>query len=191
MKSALKVFIGALLFSLSFCWGYILSQHLHFYKIIVLEMPKKDDKHYDRKYAEDYFPEKSPITYNNTIEQECLAKNIYFEAGNQSVIGKEAVGIVVLNRVEHPNYPNDICDVIFQKSQFSWYWDGKSDNPEVHDPQWEVSQNVAKQLIMRYTQNKPFEDEFDATHYHADYVNPHWAKSKQKIAKIDNHIFYR
>ena len=184
MKSALKVFIGTLLFSLSFCWGYILSQHLHFYKIIVVEVPKKNDREYDRKYVE-----KQPTSYG--IEEDCLAKNIYFEAGNQSVLGKEAVGIVVLNRVEHPNYPNGICEVIFQKSQFSWYWDGKSDNPKVHDPQWEVSQNVAKQLIMRYTQTKPFEDEFDATHYHADYVNPHWAKSLRQIAKIDNHIFYR
>ena len=188
--SALKVFILTLLFALSFCWGWIFSQHLHFYKIIVLEMP--DEEYYEnRKYTEHLSNiEKTPAMHKQ-VEIDCLAKNIYFEAGNQSIVGKEAVGIVVLNRVEHPNSPDSICDVIFQKSQFSWYWDGKSDNPEVHDPQWEVSKNVAKQLIMRYNQDMLFDDEFDATHYHADYVNPHWAKSLQQIAKIDNHIFYR
>jgi len=30
-----------------------------------------------------------------------------------------------------------------------------------------------------------------ATHYHADYVSPHWRKSMRLITKIDDHIFYR
>ena len=29
-----------------------------------------------------------------------------------------------------------------------------------------------------------------ATHYHAYYVKPSWAKSKKRIAKIEDHIFY-
>ena len=44
----------------------------------------------------------------------CLAKNIYFEAGNQPVAGKVAVSLVVLNRVEHHAYPDNVCDVIYQ-----------------------------------------------------------------------------
>jgi len=35
----------------------------------------------------------------------CMAQNIYFEAGNQPLAGKIAVAQVVLNRLEHPNYP--------------------------------------------------------------------------------------
>jgi spore germination cell wall hydrolase CwlJ-like protein len=30
-----------------------------------------------------------------------------------------------------------------------------------------------------------------ATHYHADYVNPSWAKTKTKTIEIEDHIFYR
>ena len=30
-----------------------------------------------------------------------------------------------------------------------------------------------------------------ATHYHADYVLPSWAKTKTKTIEIDDHIFYR
>ena len=74
-----------------------------------------------------------------------MAKNIYFEAGNQPVAGKVAVSLVVLNRVEHHAYPDNVCDVIYQaqmrenwkgnlvpvrnRCQFSWFCDGKSDEP--------------------------------------------------------------
>ena len=30
-----------------------------------------------------------------------------------------------------------------------------------------------------------------ATHYHADYVKPAWAKTKTKTIEIGDHIFYR
>ena len=43
-------------------------------------------------------------------ERFCLAQNIYFESGNQSFAGKLAVGDVVMNRVEDPQFPNSVCD---------------------------------------------------------------------------------
>jgi len=198
-RQSLKYLIFTLLFVCSFCFGYVYSTHLHVYKIVVVSSPRPDVDH-----VPDY---KLPPVNKNKIpatlmlpqsvedlmiaeETNCLAKNIYFESGNQSAMGKEAVGIVVLNRVKDDNYPDTICEVVFQKYQFSWYWDERSDDPMIHDPQWEVSKNVARQLIIRYN-TKEFNSEFDATHYHADYVNPYWAKKKTVIAKIDNHIFYR
>jgi len=30
-----------------------------------------------------------------------------------------------------------------------------------------------------------------ATHYHADYVSPSWAKTKTRTTEIGDHIFYR
>jgi spore germination cell wall hydrolase CwlJ-like protein len=30
-----------------------------------------------------------------------------------------------------------------------------------------------------------------ATHYHATYVNPPWAKTMKRVGKIGMHIFYR
>ena len=47
-------------------------------------------------------------------EAVCLAKNIYFEAGNQSKAGRLAVGLVTLNRVEMREYPDTICGVVHQ-----------------------------------------------------------------------------
>lgn len=48
-----------------------------------------------------------------------LSRIIYCESGNQSLVGKLAVGNVVLNRVENSSFPDTIYDVIFQKNQFS------------------------------------------------------------------------
>ena len=48
-----------------------------------------------------------------------LSSIIYCEAGNQCLAGKQAVGIVVMNRLEHPNFANSVKGVIYEKGQFS------------------------------------------------------------------------
>ena len=48
-----------------------------------------------------------------------LSRIIYAESGNQILDGKIAVGNVVMNRVESPQFPNNIYDVLNQKNQFS------------------------------------------------------------------------
>jgi len=135
-------------------------------------------------------------------EAYCMAKNIYFEAGNQPIAGKIAVSQVVLNRVYSPSYPNNICDVIYQAKwrtdwkgkevpvrhmcQFSWFCDGKSDDP-VDSNTWMFSLMVANSIL-----NGDFEDITEgSTHYHADSVRPYWADSLNRTVQIDNHIFYK
>lgn len=48
-----------------------------------------------------------------------LSHIIYAESGNQPMLGKIAVGNVVMNRVASPKFPNTIKAVLFQKNQFS------------------------------------------------------------------------
>ena len=60
---------------------------------------------------------------------EWLARNVYFESASEPFEGKVAVAQVTLNRAKHPQFPNDVCQVVYQKSifmekvvcQFSWY----------------------------------------------------------------------
>lgn len=54
------------------------------------------------------------------INLDCLAKVVYYEARGEGEMGMLAVAWVVLNRVMHPNYPKTICEVVYQKKQFSW-----------------------------------------------------------------------
>ena len=50
----------------------------------------------------------------------CLALNVYHEAKNQSLAGQIAVAEVVMNRVDDPRYPNNVCDVVKQGLTYKW-----------------------------------------------------------------------
>ena len=136
----------------------------------------------------------------------CLAKNIYFEAGNQPIVGKMAVADVVLNRVDMEEYPNTICGVVYQaqerinwkgntvpvlhKCQFSWYCDGKPDTP-YDTATWIESLNIAATYVEQTKHFRLYDVTEGATHYHADSVYPYWADSLSRTVTIDNHLFYK
>lgn len=121
-------------------------------------------------------------------QKECLAKNIYFEARNQSELGQRAVAWVTLNRVSHQKYPDTICEVVWQHKQFSWTHDGKSDTPR-EKKAWEKAQDIALDVLMSYhtSQSDPTSG---AIMYHADYAKPYWITAYNQIVEVDNHIFY-
>ena len=133
----------------------------------------------------------------------CLALNTYHEAKNQSMIGQIATAQVVMNRVADDRYPNTVCEVVKQgphrpswenpekeypvkhRCQFSWYCDGKSDEPK-DSKTWIESIRVADMVL---------ESNFDVTsgalYYHAYYVTPYWSDHLQKLVEIEDHIFYK
>jgi len=134
-------------------------------------------------------------------EIKCLADNIYFEARNESIKGRLAVALVTINRVESDKYPNNICSVVWEKNyskkykkwiaQFSWTLDGLSDVPK-NDKAYIKAERMAEFLILSKIDGNYIADFTDgATHYHATYVSPPWAKRLVKLAKIDTHIFYK
>ena len=55
----------------------------------------------------------------NSKELNCLAKNIYYEAGNESLEGKVAVGVVTLNRVNDGRFGDSVCDVVHKRTVIS------------------------------------------------------------------------
>jgi spore germination cell wall hydrolase CwlJ-like protein len=126
-------------------------------------------------------------------EQQCLASGIYFEARGESVKGQAAVAQVILNRVRNPAYPDTVCGVVYQnkdwrnRCQFSFACDNIRDriNSTYH---WKVAREVA----MATTSGKIWLPEVgSATHYHAVYVRPRWAKTMEKVGRIGLHVFYR
>jgi spore germination cell wall hydrolase CwlJ-like protein len=143
----------------------------------------------------------------------CMAKNIYFEAKSESFAGQAAVALVVLNRVKHKAFPSTICEVIYEgplyeswktrqipdlpqelrtyyprrdRCQFSWYCDGKADKVKE-----ESAYQEAHRIAWLVLNGHIFDFTEGAIFYHADYVQPKWAKDKQKLFQLDNHIFYR
>ena len=127
-------------------------------------------------------------------EVKCLAQNIYWEARNQSIQGMYAVADVTLNRVKDKRWPSTVCEVVKQRKnaggrwvcQFSWYCDGKSDEPLDTDTFFE-SYVVAQDVLM----GKYPDITEGATHYHSIMVDPYWASSLNETVQITDHIFYK
>lgn len=118
-----------------------------------------------------------------------LALNIYYESGNQPMLGKIAVGVVTMNRLR-TRYSDSIEGVITQYKQFSWY-DPKKIYAPRDEKAWNESVYVAK-LILSLDSNHAIIEMFDGiTHFHATYVKPEWRKSMIKVAEIGDHIFYK
>ena len=135
----------------------------------------------------------------------CLALNTYHEAKNQSMIGQIATAQVVMNRVEDNRFPSTVCEVVKQgptrpswedpekeypikhRCQFSWYCDGKDDTPK-NEKAWRKAQDVA---FLVYYNKIQLDVTEGATHYHATYVRPAWARTKKRTTRIEKHIFYK
>ena len=117
----------------------------------------------------------------------CLAKNIFHEAGVEDELGMFAVAQVTINRVRNARYPNSICDVVMQPSQFSWAnnVDRRWTHPD--GPKWVLSKQIAKKVIKDGYRVPALQS---AMFYHADYVSPHWRDPNAVVAQIGTHIFY-
>ena len=140
----------------------------------------------------------SYVSYD-TEQVHCLALNVYYEARSSNLADKAGVSDVVLNRVLDARYPDTICEVVKQGQktstgamkrnacQFSWYCDGKADNPQDED-RWIEAQMIAWDML----ENGQFRGITEgATHYHATYVNPRWASTLQMVGRLGAHIYYR
>ncbi len=123
---------------------------------------------------------------------ECLTSAIYYEAGQESDAGQQAVAQVVLNRVRHAAYPSSVCGVVFQGStrvtgcQFTFTCDGSM----THTPMasaWMRARKVAVAALA----GSVYAPVGLATHYHANYVLPYWASSLVKTHIEGAHLFYR
>jgi spore germination cell wall hydrolase CwlJ-like protein len=124
---------------------------------------------------------------NTTKDIACLATNIYFEARNQSYEGQKAVAFVTLNRVHSSQYPNNVCEVVWQPKQFSWTIDGKSNKPK-DIASFKIATALAIQVYNKYNQvNDPTKG---ALMFHANYVRPYWRQDYKISTIIGDHIFY-
>lgn len=124
----------------------------------------------------------------STKEFNCLAYNIFYEAGIEDFAGKIAVAQVSNNRLKAARY-NNMCDVVYAHKQFSWTLSPSKRYKQPHGPLWEESLKAAKEFVngLRvYGLEK-------VTHYHADYANPKavpWTNHGDQVAQLGTHIFY-
>ena len=127
----------------------------------------------------------------------CLARNVYYEARGESLEGQKAVALVTLNRVENSMFPDTICGVVNErkvvkgrtKCQFSWRCESHT-NPKKAVRQSHESYQAALSAILEYETLTTTLITKDTLFFHAKHVRPFWRKVKQRLTRIDNHIFY-
>ena len=122
----------------------------------------------------------------------CLAEALYHEARGEGLKGQLAVADVILNRVQSRYYPDDICGVVYQGSerrtgcQFTFTCDGSLDADRKLET-WAEADRLASFVLAGM--RPPISG--SATHYHATYVEPRWARQLEPTAAIGTHVFYR
>lgn len=132
----------------------------------------------------------SDLTKDARKQVDCLAENIYHEAGYEPAAGKQAVALVTLNRTQDERFPQNICGVVKQKTQgtcqFSWFCMPVKLRKE--SDAFRESMQVALFVYANYEKLKDITH--GALYYHADYVNPRW-RNVEKTTVIGRHIFYK
>jgi len=115
----------------------------------------------------------------------CLAGAIYFEARGESLAGQLAVGQVVVNRSTSGRFPDSYCGVVYQRDQFSFVRGRSMPAIRKSSEEWREAIAIA-QIAHQGAWESPVTD---ALYFHATSVAPRWRL--KRLARIDNHIFYR
>ena len=108
-----------------------------------------------------------------------LARIISAEARGESYAGQVAVGAVILNRIEHPSFPDTVAGVVYQPGAFSCLYDGQFDEP-IADSAYSAARDALTGL-----------DPSGGAIY---YYNPKtatnkWIRSRPVITTIGRHVF--
>lgn len=144
-----------------------------------VEEPKNDPVEPVNDYAEFEEVKTEEVSYNGITQQEydMLVLTVYLEAGNQTLDCKKAVASVVLNRVNHSDFPSTVYSVLTQENQFTIDFN-RTDTPgaECYD---------AVDSVLEYGSILPP----DVLYFFADYCNSSWLWSREQYIKYGNTIF--
>jgi len=116
---------------------------------------------------------------NQSNDLYLMARMISAEARGEPYTGQVAVGAVILNRVDHPSFPNTISGVIYQPGAFSALGDGQFNQP-IADSAYKAAQDAM--------------NGWDPTSGAIYYYNPatatnKWIRSRPIMLTIGKHVF--
>ena len=118
-------------------------------------------------------------------ELHCLAGAIYFESKGQTLEGQLAVGRVIVARAKSGRFPSSYCGVVYQRSQFSFVRGNSMPPIAKSSRNWSTAVKIAR-IAHEGSWKSPVEG---ALFFHAAHVSPNWRL--KRLARIDDHIFYR
>lgn len=115
----------------------------------------------------------------NSADYELLARIISAEARGETYLGQVAVGAVVLNRVEHPSFPDTVSGVVYQNGAFSCLYDGQFYEP-IEDSAYSAARDALNGL----------DPSGGAIYYYNPTIATNkWIFSRPVITTIGRHVF--
>ena len=127
----------------------------------------------------------TPTPSDLSNELACLAGAIYFESKGETLAGQLAVGRVIVARSRSGRFPASYCGVVFQRSQFSFVQGRGMPAINKAGRAWTEAARIAR-IAHEGSWKSPVEG---ALFFHAARVSPGWRLTR--LARIDNHVFYR
>lgn len=145
---------------------------------VEVEEPKNDPVEPENDCEESEEVEEE-VSYSGITQQEydMLVLTVYLEAGNQTLDCKKAVASVVLNRVNHSDFPSTVYSVLTQENQFTINFN-RTDTPGAECYE-------AVDSVLEYGSILPP----DVLYFFADYCNNSWLWSREQYIKYGNTIF--
>lgn len=108
-----------------------------------------------------------------------LARIISAESRGESYTGQVAVGAVILNRVEHPSFPDTLSGVIYQPGAFTAITDGQF-NEAISDSAYSAARDALN----------GWDPSGGAIYYYnPDKTSNQWIRSRPVIKRIGKHLF--
>lgn len=132
----------------------------------------------------------APVKPGSAVD--ILARTLWGEARGEPVRGIEAVAAVVMNRVRHGGWWGDTVETVCRKPMQFSCWNPDDPNRAKLDQVTEADRifRICVRIARRAIGGSLADPTNGATHYHARFVHPLWARGRAPSAEIGNHVFY-
>lgn len=119
----------------------------------------------------------------------CLTENIYFESRGEPILGQAMVGHSVLNRVKDRRWKSTVCEVVYQRKQYSWTLEKKRPIKDM------ASYKMISDLAYTLLSNRDFEESTGVTNYLRcdirETMKDKWWQRMTFLGQVGAHCFYR
>lgn len=141
-------------------------------------------------HSDEYKQRQAEFIRENIESIKCLALNLYHEARSEGSTGMQLVADVTINRVRSSRFPNSICQVVYDRKQFSWTHTISNSTPR-NKTAWKRAVRISLTTLWKHS-NGTYNRLTSADHYFADYIErPVWVSGMKFVGKHGSHLFYK
>ncbi|MCK0472637.1 cell wall hydrolase [Halalkalibacter sp. APA_J-10(15)] len=157
---------------------YLLGQK---YGVSVHDIKKSNSKQSDVIYIGEHLQIPNSIS---STERDLLARLVHAEAQGEPYSGKVAVATVVLNRVDHDDFPNSIYNVIHEVAPSGHYAFSPVQNGHINRSADDEAKRAVDEALAFRGQGAG-----SLFFYNPDIATNHWIATRTETTRIGNHVF--